>query len=353
MATVLIVVAFFYLFTNIVVYLGISVVLALLGAPVMKFLGRIKFGKKKMPDAISAFLTLCAIYFSVFLPFYLFIPLFVKEAKFLYTLNFGDVFRTILDQFPTVRETVLNFGSEEQVRDSVIQQADSLLDLKNFGSMVNDAASIGGTLAGGLLAVSFITYFLLKEETMVYRMALLITPSQYEGEMKDILRTTRKMLTKYFAGLFLDVVIVGLIVSLSMYFFGVRNAIFIGVFAGIMNIIPYIGPLISFLFAMFLGVTGCFEYNEVSEISGVVAKIFFIMLAVNLVDGIVFQPLIFSKSVKAHPLEIFLVILMAATLGGIVGMVIAIPTYTLLRIIAKEFLSSLKFFRKISEDIPE
>ena len=120
-----------------------------------------------------------------------------------------------------------------------------------------------------------------------------------------------------------------------------------------MNIIPYVGPLIALVFAMLLGVTGCFEYNMVSEIGTVVAKIFFILLGVNLIDGILIQPYIFSNSVKAHPLEIFLVILMAATLGGIAGMVIAIPTYTLLRIVAKEFLTNLKFFKKITDSIPE
>lgn len=333
--------------------MAISVVLALLGAPFMKLLSKIKIGKRVIPDSLTALLTLIGMYGIIFLILWLFVPLIVEELRFLATLNFGDVLHAILDQFPGLSSALANIGTEEQVKETIIEQANTLMNFQNVKLLVNDAASIGGTLAGGLLAVSFITYFLLKEETMVYRSILLITPSQYESEVKDILRTTRLMLTKYFTGLLADVLIVTVLVGGSMYFFGIKNALVIGAFAGIMNIIPYIGPLISFVFAIFLGVTGCFQFNEIDQISAVITKIFFILLAVNIFDGIIFQPFIFSSSVKAHPLEIFLVILMAATLAGIWGMVIAIPTYTFLRVVAKEFLTNFKFFKKITENIPE
>ena len=82
-------------------------------------------------------------------------------------------------------------------------------------------------------------------------------------------------------------------------------------------------------------------------------KIVIILIGTNLLDAMIIQPTIFSNTVKAHPLEIFLVVLMAAAIGGVIGMIVAIPTYTLLRIIAKEFLSHLKFFKKLTENIPE
>jgi predicted PurR-regulated permease PerM len=78
-----------------------------------------------------------------------------------------------------------------------------------------------------------------------------------------------------------------------------------------------------------------------------------ILIGTNLVDAMLIQPAIFSNTVKAHPLEIFLVILMAGALGGVLGMVVAIPCYTLLRVIAKEFLDHFKFFKKLTENIPE
>jgi predicted PurR-regulated permease PerM len=71
----------------------------------------------------------------------------------------------------------------------------------------------------------------------------------------------------------------------------------------------------------------------------------------NLIDNIILQPWIYSSSVKAHPLEIFLVIMIAGSMAGVVGMVLAIPSYTVLRIIAKQFLSQSRVIQTITKDI--
>ena len=75
--------------------------------------------------------------------------------------------------------------------------------------------------------------------------------------------------------------------------------------------------------------------------------------SVQIIDNILFQPLIYSSSVKAHPLEIFLVILAAASLAGILGMILAIPVYTILRVIAKEFFDNMKIVKKLTENLKE
>jgi predicted PurR-regulated permease PerM len=161
------------------------------------------------------------------------------------------------------------------------------------------------------------------------------------------------MLSHYFVGLFIDIAFVSLTVTIFMWIFGIKNAFVIGCLAGIMNVIPYIGPIITLGFAMLLGISGCIEYNQYELISSTIFKIIVILISTNLIDALIVQPTIFANSVKAHPLELFLIILMAGALGGVVGMIIAIPTYTLIRIVAKEFLSHLKFFKKITENIPE
>ena len=110
---------------------------------------------------------------------------------------------------------------------------------------------------------------------------------------------------------------------------------------------------ITLIFALLFGISGCIEFNQYELISTTITKIVVILIGTNLIDAMIIQPTIFSNTVKAHPLEIFLVVLMAGSLGGVIGMIVAIPTYTLLRIIAKEFFSNLKFFKKITENIPE
>ena len=351
--TLLAVALFIWLFTRVIVYLLISLVLSLLAQPLVKFYSKIKYKNAHIPDSLIAILTLISMGLGLSLMFMLFIPVFINEINFLSTLNFNDVFSDIVGQFPNIKSLLLNFGTEKEISTSIVKELNEHMNINNISSLFNNFISITGTAVGGTLATLFITFFLLKDNRMAYKAAMLMTPTDYENEMKDILRTTKSLLTKYFVGLFIDGLIVTVLVSALMSAFGVKNALIIGVFTGIMNIIPYVGPLISFGFALFLGISGCIELGQLHEISNVFTKIFFILLGVNMQDGFIIQPYIFSNSVKAHPLEIFLVVLMAATVAGITGMIVAIPTYTLLRIIAKEFLVNFKFFKKITENIPE
>lgn len=200
---------------------------------------------------------------------------------------------------------------------------------------------------------SLYCFFLLKDDYTVSRTIMLLTPQRFETEVKEILVTSKKMLSKYFTGLIIDVLIVGLLAGLSLWILGIKNALIIGFVAGLFNVVPYIGPMITLCFAMFLGVSGCIELGQYDQISSVITKIFIALMSINILDALFFQPYIFSSTVKAHPLEIFLVILMAGTLAGIGGMVVAIPVYTLVRIVASEFLTQFKFFRKITEKIKD
>ncbi len=350
--TLLAIVLFVWLFSKVVLYLFIALVLSFMGQPLVKLYSKLRYKNVELPDAVVAALTLVTMAAGLFFMFWLFIPVLTDEIQFLSTLNFNDIFAEIIDQFPQIKQLLLHFGSEKDIADSIVKELNKYANLDNISTVVNSLISITGKVVAGTLAVLFITFFILKDFKLVNKSILLITPVGYENEVQDILKTTRFLLTKYFVGLFIDGLIVFVLVTSLMFFLGINNALIIGFFTGIMNIIPYVGPLISLGFALFLGLTGCIEYGQMHEIGNVFTKIFFVLLGVNILDGIFIQPYIFSNSVKAHPLEIFLVILMAATVAGIAGMVVAIPTYTLLRIIAKEFLVNFKFFKKITENIP-
>lgn len=351
--SILAVALFVWIFTRVVIYMIIATVLTLLCQPIVKLYSKVRLGKFHLPDTITALLTIVTLLSGLFLVGAVFAPVLIKEVRFLTTLNFNDVFTSVLSQFPSIKEMLLNFGTEQEITNSIITQTNKAFDVQNVSTILNDVLSVAGSVLGGTLAVLFITFFMLKENKMAAQAVLLITPTNYEEEVKDILRNTKNLLSKYFVGLIIDVTIVSTVVSVTMLILGIKNAVLIGVFTGLMNIIPYLGPLISAAFAIFLGITGCIEFGQIGEIGNVITKIFFTLLGMNLLDGFIIQPFIYSNSVKAHPLEIFLVILMAASVAGVWGMVIAIPTYTLLRIIAKEFLVNFKFFKKLTENIPE
>ena len=178
-----------------------------------------------------------------------------------------------------------------------------------------------------------------------------MTPERNAQKIKNILQKTKKLLGRYFIGLLIEISSMITLLTIGLTILDVPSAVLIGFFGGTMNIIPYLGPVIGASLGAVIGVVGelgAGNYLDFYLVSGKVALVF---LAANLIDNIILQPLIYSNSVKAHPLEIFLVIMMAGTLAGPSGMIVAIPFYTMLRIIAGEFLGEFKLVQQLTNKI--
>jgi predicted PurR-regulated permease PerM len=119
----------------------------------------------------------------------------------------------------------------------------------------------------------------------------------------------------------------------------------------LLNLIPYIGPLIGAVLMMFLTMTSNLEADFSTVI---LPKTIYVMIGFfigQLIDNFFSQPFIFSNSVRSHPLEIFIVILAGGTLMGTTGMIVAIPLYTALKVIFKAFLSENKIVKSLTQDL--
>ncbi len=141
------------------------------------------------------------------------------------------------------------------------------------------------------------------------------------------------------------------LIAIGLWIFGIENALLIGFFGGIMNIIPYIGPIIGSTIGIILGLTGVLVSGTFNELLPVFFKLAGIFLVVNFIDNNILAPLIYSKSVKSHPLEIFFVIIMGGSLAGLLGMLLAVPVYTILRVIAREFFQQFRIVKKLTDTI--
>ena len=139
--------------------------------------------------------------------------------------------------------------------------------------------------------------------------------------------------------------------TLGLLIIGVKGALVIGLFGGIVHIIPYLGPVMATLMGVILGVTGVVSIGDYAMMGPTALRIILVYITVILIDVIVLEPMIYGKSVKAHPIEIFLIIIAAGTLGGIPAMIIAVPSYTFIRILLKEFLSQFKAVRSLTDSL--
>jgi predicted PurR-regulated permease PerM len=139
--------------------------------------------------------------------------------------------------------------------------------------------------------------------------------------------------------------------TIILLIFGIHNAIVIAFLCALLNLIPYVGPMIGAVLMFILSMTSNIGQDFQSVILPTTIYVMIGYLIAQLVDNFASQPIIFSKTTKSHPLEIFLVIIIGGLLFGVVGMITAIPLYTALKVILKEFLSENKIVKSITKDI--
>jgi len=203
----------------------------------------------------------------------------------------------------------------------------------------------------GLVTVFFISFFFLKDKVQFIIGMKKILPDEHEEKILNSIEKTRLLLTRYFIGLLTQLTVVFLLYLVVLLIFGVENAIVIAFLCGLLNIIPYIGPFIASILAGILTMLSNIGSDFQSVILPTTIYVTIGFFIVQLIDNNVSSPIIFSKSVNSHPLEIFLVILIIGTLFGITGMIIAIPLYTTLKVIGKEFFPENKIIKVLTKNI--
>lgn len=353
LALVLIVLAWIYL-KKIIIYLSIAGIISLIAQPLLRRLERIRIRKKKIPRSLRSLTVLLLLYVVIGILVAVFIPLILDEIKIMSNIDkeqLSTAMHEPLTQLQSAFSSMQSSGSQQTLEQFVQEQISSLIGFAQVSTIANGIVSIISNLFVAFFIISFFSFFFMKDGPIIFETIMLTVPRRHDGAVRRIVNDTRVLLTKYFTGVLLDILFVSTFVTVGMLILGVKNAIIIGLFAGVMNIIPYVGPLIGGAFAIAVGLSGNLTLDFYTGMLPLAGKISLVFVLMNLTDGMFVQPTIFSNSVKAHPLEIFLVILVAGTLAGIGGMIIAVPVYTILRVIAREFLSKYKVVQKLTEDL--
>lgn len=342
---------------SIIIYIAVAVIISLIGQPFLKLYSKIKIKNFVLPRTIVAILSLASIAGIFMLLVSMFIPLIVEEARIISQINPNEVVTVFKEPLKNLEYDLqkfqINYGHGESIEKFLATQLTSILGFQEISNIASQIFSFTTSMIGGTFAVLFMAFFFIKDEHLIYRIFLLLTPPKHIEPVKDILRDTKRLLTRYFIGILLDMLFVATLTAIGLSIIGIENALLIGMFAGLINIIPYIGPLFGIAFGLLIGVTSNLEMEFYSQLLPLLGKICITFLIVQLLDAFFFQPLVISNIVKAHPLEIFIVILTAGTLAGIGGMIVAVPVYTILRIIAKEFLSNFKIVQQLTAELDE
>jgi len=346
LAGVALILFFLYEIQSVIVYIAIAAVISLIGRPVVIFLRR----KLKFNITIAVIVTMILFIGVLAGLIVLFIPLIIEQGHNLSLLNIEQLQQNVEDIYTQIMDyfMVNQMDVEQSLKDSNLW---SQIDFGIIPNFLNSIISGFGSFSIGLFSVLFISFFFLKDSQLFEDGIMMFVPNDKESRSRASFTKIKDLLSRYFVGLIMQISILFVIYMAVLLIFGIKNAVVIAFLCALLNLIPYIGPLVSAVLLLVLSMSS----NLGASFSDVILpKTIYVMIGfvfAQLVDNFFSQPYIFSKQMKSHPLEIFLVILIAGILLGIIGMIVAIPTYTALKVVLKEFLSEYKVVQKLTKNL--
>lgn len=355
---VAIVAALCWYFRSVIGYILIAVVVSLVAKPLMGLMQKIRIKGKKAPDWFLAALSLLLVIGTLLSVIAIVIPITSNIVKDISIVNIENAVKNLAVPLAEFNQTLRNLipGLEEGFRIEVaaIQELQKMVNPAIFSSVIGSAASFLTSFGVGLFSVVFIGFFFIKDDGLFTNIVCAIVPDKHEKTTERAISDIGYLLSRYFIGVLLEVAGVALVNFIGLTFIaklGLNAALGIAFLTGIFNIIPYVGPLLGGALGTVLGLV--LKYSSASPIGLDVNFWVFtaILIAIfgfaQLVDNFLYQPVIYSTSIKAKPLEIFIVLLIVGHIGGPLAMIIAIPCYTVARVIAFRFFRHIKPIKRL------
>lgn len=343
---IILVLYFLYKIQSILFYIAIAAVISLIGRPITLFLRR----RLKFNNTIAVVVTMVVL-LGIFIGLAsLFIPLIAQQGQNLSLLdidklqvNIESLYNEVLTYF-----NINNADIEKSIKDSNLFSKVDFSFLPNF---LNSFISGIGSFSIGLFSVIFISFFFLKDSRLFENGVMTFIPEGNETRWEDSFVKIKDVLSRYFIGLILQISILFIIYTIGLLIIGVENALVIAFLCALLNLIPYVGPLVGAVLMTTLTMTSNLGQSFGEVILPKALQVLVVFGIGQLVDNFASQPIIFSRISKSHPLEIFLVILIAGSLFGVVGLVVAVPAYTAIKVILKEFLNDHKIVKNLTKNI--
>lgn len=345
-------------FRSVLLYVIVAFVVSLIGQPLMRLLRRIKIRGKSLPDGLLAIVSILLILSFGILFLSQFVPIVTGIVRDVSVMNAKELpYNSLIDKLNDwIVRVFPGLDPDFDIVTLVLAKIRELLNFSNVSSFIGSFASLAASVVVGLFSVVFISFFFIKDERLFGKIICALVPDKHEHSVESTISDVTHLLSRYFIGLIIEVMGVILVDFLGLWLIariGPDFAIGIAFIAGVLNVIPYVGPLLGEVIGVLLCVVLKYGTGMGLDVPiWVFALIVLaIMLAAQLIDNFIYQPLIYSTSIKATPLEIFIVLLMAGHIGGTVGLLVGIPAYTVVRVIAIRFFSDRKAVRRLIPDL--
>ena len=328
---------------TVIYYLLIAAVVSLIGRPIVQLLKRIKFG-----NTFSSVTTIAVLMTTFFGIVSLLLPVIFEQAKNLSLLNVNAFEATATKLMNELSTYLREYGIDLQ---SWIDRSLAEVDYSFLPDAINTVLNGLSGFTIGVFSVIFISFFFLRDSGLLERMVMVFVADKNVKRVEKSILSIKNLLSRYFIGLLVQITVLFIIYTLVLLIFGIPNAVTIALVCALLNIIPYLGPIIGTVLIIFLTMTSNLDASFASVTLPKTIYVFIGFAVGQLIDNFLTQPYVFSTSVKSHPLEIFIIILVGGLLFGPLGMIIAVPSYTALKVIFKEFYANNKIVKALTKNI--
>jgi predicted PurR-regulated permease PerM len=345
-------------FRNVIIYMLAAVVVSLISKPIVRLLHKVRIKGRILPDWFLAAFTLLTVMTLLSCIITLIIPIVTGIVKGISISSIEGAAAQIsvplanLNEF--LKNTFPSLGNGFKIETALIAELQKIFDVSKVSSLIGTATSFLSSFGVGLFSVMFIGFFFIKDDDLFTNIVTALVPDKHEKNAAAAISDIGYLLSRYFIGVLLEVIGVALINFLGLWFIarlGINAALGIAFLTGILNIIPYVGPLMGGVLGTILGLI--LKYSSSVPIGLDVNFWVFTLILIaifcftQLIDNILYQPVIYSTSIKSTPLEIFIVLLIVGHIGGPLAMIVAIPCYTVIRVIAFRFFRHIKAIRRL------
>lgn len=323
---------------NLVLYLVLALILSYVLDPIVNWLQR-----NKVHRTVAITLTLSAVILVFVYASTTVIPKVADQmVQLARQLDIRNI-ESIANQVETKLSDDYDFIPEGFLSNNLTQVLNSLFDFDQFSSVFSNVVGVFTDIFSAILVVPFAAFFFLKDGSKIRRDLLLLIPNKYFETSLTLIDKIEKRLGLYFRSVLLQSFLVAASSWATLSVAGLDNSLSVGIAVGLANTIPYFGPIIGYILSIIISIieTGDFSLVLVCMIA---------ILIVQMLDNIVFQPLLFSRSADMHPVAILFIILIGAEVAGILGMLVAIPLATVIRITIIQISWSFNNYQVFNQD---
>jgi predicted PurR-regulated permease PerM len=310
---------FIYVVRDLIGILFVSLLLAAVIDPIAYF-----FEKKKIPSWLTVLIIYILLFVVLGVMLVLIIPPMILEIKSV-AASFGSIWEKAVSSFDALKSISARYGLETGFQESI--------DALNNG-ISNSFAGLFSTITGlfgGLIsffAVLVISYFLVVEKAALKEAAVLVVPKRHHNYVWSISAKIQQKVGQWLIGQLILMLFVGVLSYVGLLAFGVKFALLLAIIAGFTEIIPYIGPVVATVPAVFFAVSD-------SPTKGVLILLFYLL--VQRIENIILVPKVMQKATGLNPVFAVLALAVGFTVAGLPGGLLAIPAAAAANVVIKDY----------------